>query len=199
MKNKTVLLLAGAVTLSLLLSACGSQAGGLSDPDPAGAPAPSTTAEQPNVEPAAAPSDEVTVPSAQPTQEPEPTQAAESARPSPTQDAVVQTAAPTPPPVTQKPAVSTPTPVTPAPATPAPATPAPTPVPTQAPPAATKEAASAFIGQNVSNLIAAIGQPSGRSYAPSCLGDGEDGELFYNGFTVYTYREGGVETVQDVI
>ena len=57
----------------------------------------------------------------------------------------------------------------------------------------------AFIGRSASSMIAAIGQPNGSNYAPSCMGDGEDGELFYNGFTVYTYREGGVETVEDVI
>jgi hypothetical protein len=47
-------------------------------------------------------------------------------------------------------------------------------------------------------LIAAIGSPNSRSYASSCIGEGEDGELSYNGFTVYTYRENGIETVQDV-
>lgn len=57
----------------------------------------------------------------------------------------------------------------------------------------------AFIGQSVSSLYAAIGRPNGSSYAPSCMGEGEDGELFYNGFTVYTYREGNTETVVDVI
>ena len=66
-------------------------------------------------------------------------------------------------------------------------------------PAVTKSDAQAFIGQSVSSLIAAIGQPLSRSYAPSCLGDGEDGELIYNGFTVYTYREGDTETVLDVM
>ena len=57
----------------------------------------------------------------------------------------------------------------------------------------------AFIGRSAASMIAAIGQPTSRDYTPSCLGDGEDGELFYNGFTVYTYREGTTETVQDVI
>ena len=90
---------------------------------------------------------------------------------------------------------------TPAPAVPAEPQPAaePSPEPTPVPPAATKEAAMAYIGRSVSDLIAAIGQPNSRNYAPSCMGDGEDGELLYNGFTVYTYREGGVETVEDVI
>ena len=41
-------------------------------------------------------------------------------------------------------------------------------------------------------------EPSGSSYAPSCLGPGEDGELYYDGFTVATYREGDKEIVWDV-
>lgn len=56
-----------------------------------------------------------------------------------------------------------------------------------------------YIGRSASSLIAAIGQPLARDYAPSCLGSGEDGELIYNGFTVYTYREGNTETVTDVL
>ena len=67
------------------------------------------------------------------------------------------------------------------------------------PQAATADTARAYIGQSVSSLIAAIGSPLSQSYAPSCLGPGEDGELIYDGFTVYTYRENGVETVQDVL
>lgn len=66
-------------------------------------------------------------------------------------------------------------------------------------PAPTAADAQAYIGKSVSSLIAAIGAPKGRDYAPSCLGDGEDGELFYDSFTVYTYRLNGVETVQDVV
>lgn len=62
-----------------------------------------------------------------------------------------------------------------------------------------KELAMTFIGESVDDLIAAIGEPSGSDYAPSCLGSGEDGELFYDGFSVYTYREDGAETVQDVL
>ncbi len=58
--------------------------------------------------------------------------------------------------------------------------------------------ASAFIGQSLSSLTAAIGQPNSSDYASSCLGEGEDGELHYNGFTVYTYRENGSETVEAV-
>ena len=34
---------------------------------------------------------------------------------------------------------------------------------------------------------------------PSCLGEGEDGNLYYDGFTVYTYRDvDGSETVSYV-
>ena len=64
---------------------------------------------------------------------------------------------------------------------------------------ATADAARAYIGQSVSSMIAALGSPISSSYAPSCLGPGEDGELVYDGFTVYTYRENGVETVEDVL
>ena len=65
-------------------------------------------------------------------------------------------------------------------------------------PAASAESAASYIGKNVSSLISALGNPLSRTYAPSCLGDGEDGELTYSGFTVYTYREGDSETVQAV-
>ena len=60
------------------------------------------------------------------------------------------------------------------------------------------EAALALKGEAVSALYDAIGEPSGSSYAPSCLGPGEDGELYYDGFTVATYREGNKEIVWDV-
>ena len=64
------------------------------------------------------------------------------------------------------------------------------------------DAAMACIGEDVSVLYKAIGEPSDSSYAPSCLGigtGGEDGELYYDGFYVATYREGTRETVRDVI
>jgi len=64
--------------------------------------------------------------------------------------------------------------------------------------AATKANAQKYVGADVSALIAAIGSPSSRSYAQSCLGPGQDGVLRYNGFTVYTYKENGKETVQSV-
>ena len=55
-----------------------------------------------------------------------------------------------------------------------------------------------LIDQPIEDLYAQIGEPESADYAPSCMGDGEDGMLFYDGFIVYTYREGDVETVYDV-
>lgn len=55
-----------------------------------------------------------------------------------------------------------------------------------------------FVDAPVADLIAAIGEPDSSSYASSCDGPGEDGELYYADFTVYTYREDGEETVVDV-
>ena len=78
---------------------------------------------------------------------------------------------------------------------------APTEAPTEAPaeteaPAADKKTlAEGCIDQNVSELYALIGEPESSDYAPSCLVDGEDGTLYYDGFVVYTTREGDVETV----
>lgn len=56
--------------------------------------------------------------------------------------------------------------------------------------------ASLCVGSSVSDLYNLIGYPpNGSSYAVSSMGDGESGELYYNGFTVYTYRENGAEYV----
>lgn len=55
-----------------------------------------------------------------------------------------------------------------------------------------------YIGKPADELIAVIGEPDERDYAPSCMGDGEDGNLYYGGLIVYTYRENGEETIQDV-
>ena len=61
------------------------------------------------------------------------------------------------------------------------------------------ETARTFEGAPVAELIEAIGEPVSSDYAPSCLGDGEDGNLYYDGFTVYTYRDtDGEETVNYV-
>lgn len=65
--------------------------------------------------------------------------------------------------------------------------------------AALLEKAQGFVGKDAAALIQAIGEPLERRYAPSCLGSGEDGELKYRGFTVYTYREGDTETVSEVV
>ena len=63
-----------------------------------------------------------------------------------------------------------------------------------------KAQAESCIGKTVEELIALIGEPQSSDYAPSCLnpGVGEDGNLYYDGFTVYTYKEDGVEEVVDV-
>ena len=61
-----------------------------------------------------------------------------------------------------------------------------------------KAIAESLIGSPVADLYAVIGQPQDSSDASSCDGPGDDGELYYEGFTVYTYREGDQETVKDV-
>lgn len=59
-----------------------------------------------------------------------------------------------------------------------------------------KALAESCIDKNVSELYALIGEPNSSDYAPSCLVQGgEDGMLYYDGFVVYTTREGDVETV----
>ncbi len=52
----------------------------------------------------------------------------------------------------------------------------------------------------VSELVKLIGEPNSKDYVPSCLnpGVGEDGFWEYDGFTVYTYRADGKETVYEV-
>ncbi len=62
-----------------------------------------------------------------------------------------------------------------------------------------KEKAISCIDKDVAELYKLIGQPQSSDYAPSCLGEGgEDGNLYYADFTVYTYREGNTEVVKDV-
>ena len=59
-----------------------------------------------------------------------------------------------------------------------------------------KALAESCIDKDVSELYALIGEPISADYAPSCLVQGgEDGMLYYDGFVVYTTREGDVETV----
>lgn len=62
------------------------------------------------------------------------------------------------------------------------------------------ELASECIDKTVQELYDLVGEPKSADYAPSCLnpGVGEDGNLYYEGFIVYTYREGDKETVSYV-
>lgn len=60
------------------------------------------------------------------------------------------------------------------------------------------EIANTLIDHPVSELIEAIGEPLESAYASSCMGGGQDGELYYREFTVVTYLENGSETVVDV-
>lgn len=60
------------------------------------------------------------------------------------------------------------------------------------------DTAKEYEGKPVEDLIAAIGEPESSDYAPSCLGEREDGNLYYDGFTVYTYRDDTGETVSYV-
>ena len=58
--------------------------------------------------------------------------------------------------------------------------------------------ASGYVGSSASALESALGAPTSKSYSPSCMGEGEDGIWTYDGFTVYTYKEGVSETVEAV-
>lgn len=61
------------------------------------------------------------------------------------------------------------------------------------------ELAESCIDKSVEELYKLIGEPGEKDYAPSCLGEGgEDGNLYYDGFIVYTYKEGNKETVHFV-
>ena len=61
------------------------------------------------------------------------------------------------------------------------------------------ELVKSYIDKPIEELYAVIGEPQSSDYAPSCLGDGEDGMLIYDGFIVYTYREGDNESVYTVM
>lgn len=58
--------------------------------------------------------------------------------------------------------------------------------------------ANSLIDRPVSELYAQVGEPDDKSYASSCIGDGQDGELYYGDVTVVTYVEGENETIVDV-
>ncbi len=62
------------------------------------------------------------------------------------------------------------------------------------------EQALSLIDCSVEELYDLVGMPVDYMYADSCLGEGEDGELYYDGFTVYTYRDlEDNETIYDVM
>ena len=96
---------------------------------------------------------------------------------------------------TSKPAASTPE-SKPAQSKPAASAPAETKPAEPAKPTASQ--ASGYVGSSASALESALGAPTSKSYSPSCMGEGEDGIWTYDGFTVYTYKEGGSETVEAV-
>ena len=120
--------------------------------------------------------------------------AQETAKPAATQaPAQTQTPAPAPAQTAAPAATEAPKPA----ATPA-ATPESAPAETPAPVNEKLEAALALVGKTTDELFAAVGMPNESDYAPSCLGPGEDGNLYYDDFTVYTYRENGVEKIRIV-
>ena len=63
---------------------------------------------------------------------------------------------------------------------------------------ALRDSAAAYVGRPAEELIRQYGEPEERRYAPSCLGPGQDGELRYEGFTVYTYKLGESEVITNV-
>lgn len=98
---------------------------------------------------------------------------------------------------TSKPSVSTSKPAASAPAS-KPAASAPAETKPAEPAKPTASQASGYVGSSASALESALGAPTSKSYSPSCMGEGEDGIWTYDGFTVYTYKEGGSETVEAV-
>ena len=59
------------------------------------------------------------------------------------------------------------------------------------------ETALTFVDQDASLLAEALGEPLDKQYEASCSGPGDDGIWIYDGLTVFTYLENGVETVVD--
>ena len=56
-----------------------------------------------------------------------------------------------------------------------------------------------YVGYDLGTFCSVFGYPGDSAYGPSCMGDGEDGILYYDGFTVYTFRSSdGSETVTSV-
>lgn len=107
------------------------------------------------------------------------------------------TTKPSAPASTSKPSASTSKPAASAPAS-KPAASAPAETKPAEPAKPTASQASGYVGSSASALESALGAPTSKSYSPSCMGEGEDGIWTYDGFTVYTYKEGGSETVEAV-
>ena len=62
------------------------------------------------------------------------------------------------------------------------------------------EIALKLIGADVEELYQAIGYPEYQDYGPSCLEPGaEDGQLDYEGFSVFTLVQDQVETITEVL
>lgn len=181
MKKLTALI--STLALLLTLCACSEQAGGTQSDNVSPEPGTASQAvsEQPtrDIQPS-----EAQGPSADPAEDTGSPEPSEEVQPS---DAVPETSAPTPTPAP----AATPEPVS---------TPAPTPTPEPTPAGDLKAIAEGLIGHPVSELYAAIGQPIASDYAPGCVEpNSEDGELIYNGFTVYTVRTATQEYVYDVL
>lgn len=56
-----------------------------------------------------------------------------------------------------------------------------------------------FIGRELSELVSVFGEPLSFDYAAASADGGEDGELIYEDFTVYTYRDNESEIIQEVL
>ena len=62
------------------------------------------------------------------------------------------------------------------------------------------EIAQEYIDRPLEELIDAIGEPISSAYGPSCLiPGGQDGQLQYDGFWIYSVKDGEMETVKDVL
>ena len=62
------------------------------------------------------------------------------------------------------------------------------------------EIAQGFIDRPLEELVAAIGEPLSSVYGPSCLiPGGQDGQLQYDGFWIYSVKDGEMEAVKDVL
>jgi hypothetical protein len=71
--------------------------------------------------------------------------------------------------------------------------------PTTAPAEDAFALAESCVGKSVDELVALIGEPDSKDYAASCLVEGgEDGNWYYDGFTVYTLKTDDGETVEFV-